>query len=112
MKLKEVIEKLGLELKSSVDSLDADVQVAYSSDILSDVMSHAREGSLWITLQTHANIVAVADLKSLAGIILIAGRQPEEDTMEKANEMQVPILTTKYTAFEIAGRLYELGIKG
>lgn len=112
MKLKEVAEKLGLDLKSSVDSLDADVQVAYSSDILSDVMSRAREGSIWITLQTHANIVAVADLKSLAGIILVAGRQPEEDTLEKANKMQVPILATKHTAFEIAGRLYELGIKG
>jgi hypothetical protein len=112
MKLKEVAEKLGLDLKSSVDSLDADVQIAYSSDILSDVMSRAREGSIWITLQTHANIVAVADLKSLAGIILVAGRQPEEDTLEKANKMQVPILTTKNTAFEIAGRLYELGVKG
>lgn len=112
MKLKEVAEKLGLDLKTSVGPLDADVQSAYSSDILSDVMSRAREGSIWITLQTHANIVAVADLQSLAGVILVAGRQPEEDTLEKANAMQVPIFTTKCTAFEIAGRLYELGIKG
>jgi hypothetical protein len=112
MKLKEVADKLGLDLKSTGAPLDADVQVAYASDILSDVMSRAREGSIWITLQTHANIVAVADLKSLAGIILVAGRQPEEDTLEKANGMQVPIFTTNHTAFEIAGRLYEIGIKG
>ncbi len=112
MKLKELVEKLGLESKSSVQSLDADVVAAYSSDILSDVISHAREGSIWITLHTHSNIVAVAELQSLAGIILVGGRQPEEDTLEKASEANVPILTTKRSAFEIAGNLYELGIRG
>ena len=112
MKLKELREKLGLDLTGSVQSLDADITVAYSSDILSDVISHAREGSIWITLHTHSNIVAVAELQSLAGIILVGGRQPEEDTLERANNAQIPILTTKLTAFEIVGRLYELGIRG
>jgi len=56
--------------------------------------------------------VAVAVLQSLAGIILVGGRQPEEDTLERANKEQIPILTTKLSAFEIAGRLYELGIRG
>ena len=112
MKLKELREKLGLVLTGSVQSLDADITVAYASDILSDVISHAREGSIWITLHTHSNIVAVAELQSLAGIILVGGRQPEEDTLERANNAQIPILTTKLTAFEIVGRLYELGIRG
>lgn len=112
MKLHEIREKLDLVLKSSVQSLDVEVTAAYSSDILSDVISHAREGNIWLTLHTHSNIVAVAGLQSLAGIILVGGRQPEEDTLERANKEQIPILTTKLSAFEIAGRLYELGIRG
>lgn len=112
MKLKELTEKLGLVPKSSAESLDADVTAAYSSDILSDVISHAREGSIWITLHTHSNIVAVAELQSLAGIIMVGGRQPEEDTLERANSAHIPILTTKLSAFETAGRLYDLGIRG
>ena len=112
MKLKELIEKLGLELKSDSTALDAEVQNAYASDILSDVMSHAKEGSVWITLQTHRNIVSVATLKSFAGVILIGGRRPDEDTLKKANEENIPILSTGMPAFEIVGRLYELGIRG
>src|SRR4030042_4426770 len=109
MKLKELIEKLNLELKSTSTALDADVTHAYSSDILSDVMSHARDGSIWITLQTHRNIVSVAMLKSLAGIILVSGRNPDDETLKKANEENVPILSTELTTFEIVGKLYELG---
>ena len=112
MKLKELIEKLNLELKSTSTALDADVTHAYSSDILSDVMSHARDGSIWITLHTHRNIVSVAMLKSLAGIILIGGRNPDDETLKKANEENVPILSTGLTTFEIVGKLYELGIRG
>jgi predicted transcriptional regulator len=112
MKLKELIEKLNLELKSASTALDADVTHAYSSDILSDVMSHARDGSIWITLQTHRNIVSVAELKSFAGIILIGGRRPDEETLKKANEENIPILSTKLSTFEIVGKLYELGIRG
>jgi predicted transcriptional regulator len=112
MKLRELIEKLNLELKSASTALDADVKYAYSSDILSDVMSHARDGSIWITLQTHRNIVSVAMLKSLAGIILIGGRNPDDETLKKANEENVAILSTGLTTFEIVGKLYELGIRG
>jgi len=112
MKLKELTEKLNLELKSTSTALDADVTHAYSSDILSDVMSHARDGSIWITLQTHRNIVSVAMLKSFAGIILIGGRNPDDETLKKANEENVPILSTGLTTFEIVGKLYELGIRG
>ncbi|MBN1498403.1 MAG: serine kinase [Spirochaetes bacterium] len=112
MKLKEMMDKLGLELKSDSTALDAEVQHAYTGDILSDVMSHAKEGSVWITLQTHRNIVSVASLKSFAGIILIGGRQPDDDTLKKANDENIPILSTAMKTFEITGRLYELGIRG
>lgn len=111
MKLKEIIEKLNLELKSNAEALDADVQHAHAGDMLSYVMANATGGSLWITVQTHNNIVAVATLKSFAGIIIIGGRQPDVDTVRKANEERIPILSTTLSAFEIAGRLYELGIR-
>ncbi len=112
MKLKELMEKLGLELKSDSTALDADVRDAYAGDILSDVMSHAKEGSIWVTLQTHRNIVSVASLKSFAAVVLINGRLPDEDTLKKANEENIPLLSTRMTAFEIVGKLYELGIRG
>ncbi len=85
---------------------------AYVSDLLSDVMANAQDGDVWITLQKHVNIVAVAQLKNVAAIVLIGGRQPDADTLARAAEHRIPIVTTAYPAFDVAGRLYELGVRG
>jgi predicted MFS family arabinose efflux permease len=75
---------------------------------LSDVIGNAREGQVWITLQTHQNIIAVASLKDLAAIIIVRGAVPEDDTIEKSNIENIPILVTEMDTFNITGRLFEL----
>jgi len=57
--------------------------------------------NLWITLQAHANIVAVASMKGFAGILLVGGREPQEGTLEKAESERIPILVSELPAFEL-----------
>jgi hypothetical protein len=84
----------------------------YASDLLSDVMAHAQEGDVWITLQKHVNVVAVAQLKSLAAVLVVNGRTPDPDTLARAAEHGVALVVTPLSAFDAAGRLYELGLRG
>jgi predicted transcriptional regulator len=112
LKLSELVEKLELKVRTGADRLDVAVGRGYASDLMSDVMANSTEGDLWVTLQTHQNIVAVAVMKSLAGIILVSGREPEEETIRKAEAEEVPILISKMPTFELVGRLFELGISG
>jgi len=112
MKLSEIAEKLSLTVRSAADSIEREVTGGYVSDLLSDVMANARKGNIWITLQIHQNIVAVASLNELSGIILINNREPEEDTIKKAESERIPILVSDIPAFDLVGRLYELGIRG
>lgn len=108
MKVRELMDKMNLTLFSGELGLDKDISGGYVSDLLSDVMGHAAEGQVWITLQNHKNIMAVASLKDLAAIILVKGQAPDTDTMTHSIEEQVPILGTELEAFETAGRLYQL----
>lgn len=108
MNISEIITELQLTILSGADRLAAEVSGGYTSDLLSDVIANSQEGNLWITLQTHQNIIAVAKLKDLAGIILINNREPDEDTLKKAKEENVPILGSGEMAFEISGKLYNL----
>ncbi len=108
MILKTITEELGLEVKTTGIDLTAEVTGAYVSDLLSDVIGNSKEGELWITLQVHPNIIAVAALKDLAGIILVNNRQPEEETLKKAEQEQIPLMITELTAFQVAGKLYNL----
>jgi hypothetical protein len=108
VKLSEVVDKLSLDVKTVNDSLTQEVTGVYVSDLLSDVMANSKDGNIWITLQTHLNIVAVAGLKNLAGIIIVNNRQPEKEITEKAQSENVTIMSTSLPAFEVAGKLYQM----
>lgn len=71
-------------------------------------MGNAGEGNIWVTLQTHKNIMAIASLKELAAIVLVKGFQPEEETMAESETEGIPILSTSKQTFEITGAIYEL----
>lgn len=108
MLLANIVDDLSLKVQSYKDGLQNNITGAYVSDLLSDVMGNSKDGDIWITLQTHLNIVAVAGLKNLAGIIIVGGRPVQDVILQKAEAEKVIIATTPLSAFETAGRLYEL----
>lgn len=108
IKLKEVVDLLELKVIFGQELLDREVTGGYCSDLLSDVMGNAQEGHVWITIQVHNNIVAVAALKELSAIVLVKGLIPTEETIESARKQAIPIVSTTEAAFEIAGKLYNL----
>lgn len=108
MTVKELAEKLNLTIYSGQGGLDKEILGGYTSDLLSDVMGNCNAGNVWVTLQTHKNIMAIASLKELAAIVLVKGFKPETETIEKSNEDEIPILGTELQTFEITGKIYEL----
>ncbi len=112
MTVREMIEQAELEVKAAADHLDTEVTGGYSADLISTVMANAKEGNVWVTWDVHQNIVAAALVVKLAAIIIVSGREPEQETLQKAREEGRPILVSKLPAFEIIGRLHGMGISG
>jgi hypothetical protein len=112
MKLRDVVDAVAFKVWTDPQRLDAEVTGGYASDLLSCVMAKARGGNLWITLQSHPNIVAVASLHDLAGIIITEGREPDSKTIEKADQEGVSLMTTEHTTYTTVARLAELGVTG
>jgi len=112
MKIADIVQKLKLNVKSGNDLLDREITGGYVSDMLSDVIAHAKTGYIWVTLQTHLNIIPVASMRELSGIIIVNSRQPDPDTLKKAEEEKIPVLGTDMRAFQVVGKLYQLGISG
>jgi len=110
--LKEIANELTLTVRTAPDKLDVEVTGGYASDLLSRVMAKAKKGNLWVTIQAHPNIVAVASLLELAGIIVAEDVELDPVTIEKANEEGIPILTTEYCTFAIVSKLAQLGVAG
>ncbi len=112
MKLEEICRSLSLEVRTGAGNLKREVTGGYASDLLSCVMAKAQAGNVWVTLQGHPNIVAVASLLNLAGIIVTEGVTPDDGTVAKAAEEGVSIMTTPLTSFTVVGKLFQMGVPG
>jgi len=108
MQVKDIISILELKVFGGIQGINCEITGGYTSDLLSDVMGHADSGKIWITLQTHKNVIAIASLKDLAAVILIKGFEPDADMLAQAIEEGIPVLGSKEEAFEITGKLYNL----
>ena len=112
MTLQEIIEQLDLRvLTEPKDFSQVTPATGYASDLLSCVMTGARAGGVWVTLQAHGNIVAVAALLELAAVIITEGATPDSATVAKANAQGVTLLGSAQSSFAIAGQLWQRGLR-
>ena len=113
MNLEKIITQLDLNVFTEEKDFNIFApSVGYVSDMLSCVMTGAVKDGIWVTLQAHNNIVAVACLLDLAAVIITEGASPDENTIKKANDEGLILLGTEKKSFEIVGKLWELGIRG
>jgi len=84
----------------------------YISDLLSDVLAHAKPGILWLTIQTHRNVVSVAATKDIAAVLFTCGRKPYAEVVAEAEAEGITLLTTPLTTYEAAGKLWEAELRG
>lgn len=111
MKIKDLLQDERFTLLNNADFGEKEIKTGYISDLLSWVMAHAKTDCAWITIQTHVNIIAVATLLEIACIIIPEDEKVTEDTLTKANDENLPIISTPLTAYEAACVLFENGVK-
>jgi hypothetical protein len=111
MNLSELIGTYGLTVFAPPVDGQPEVTFGYASDMLSDVIANTGKDCVWVTMQTHANIVAVAALKDVGAIVIVSNHKPTDDTIAMAKQKGICVLGTGMTTFEICGRLYTAGIR-
>lgn len=112
MMLDQIIKELDLILiTEDKDFSTINPTHGYVSDMLSCVMTGAKNKGVWVTLQAHNNIIAVACLLDLSAVIITEGAQPDQETIQKANDEGVTLLTTDKNSFYVVGKLWEMGLK-
>ena len=110
--LKDLVEALDLRPLTPLLDNAAEITGGYASDLLSDVLAHAPEGGVLVTLQVHLNVIAVASHAGLRAVIFSCGRMPDDDILQRAAAEGLSLFGSKADTFELVGRLYELGLRG
>ncbi|MCA1756942.1 MAG: serine kinase [Bacteroidales bacterium] len=108
MTIAELTKKAELTSYTGTTGIKKVVTGGYISDLLSDVMGRATQGDIWITMQSHLNIIAIASLRDLPAIIIVNGTKPSEEMIEKAINEEIALLGTEKGAFETGGMIWNI----
>jgi hypothetical protein len=111
MNLKSIVDTLELRVAAGAERLEIEVTGGYTSDLLSCAMAGAAKGNVWVTLQGHLNVVAVASLNELAAVIITEGKPVAAETANKADEEGVVLLQTPLSSYQVIGGLWNLGVR-
>jgi hypothetical protein len=108
MTIAELKDKLGLKALNQV--YENDVEGVFISDMVSDVMAGAGAGALWVTTQTHKNVVAAANLVDIPAIVVTRGKPVADETLEMASRAELTILSTDLETYDLICKLHDAGL--
>ena len=105
------MEKLELFMVAGASGVDKEVTTGYTGDLLSWVIANAKPGAVWVTIQSHVNIIAIASLLNLSCIIVSEGAHIDKDTVTRANEEGITVFSTEMNSYTTIKKLIEIGIE-
>lgn len=112
MKLKEIKNILEAEMLYGDECLSKEIKVAYGSDLMSDVLTFVKSGSLLLTGLTNAQVIRTAEMAEIVAVCFVNGKKPQQETIELAREKNIPLLATKLFMYECCGRLHKKDLSG
>ena len=107
-KIVSIVE--GMLITANAD-LDLDIPYACGADLMSDVLIYANSGAVLLTGLTNPQVVRTAEMAEIVAIVFVRGKRPPVETIALAEEKGIPLITTKYTMFEMCGRLFQGGME-
>lgn len=111
MKIKDIASSLNLDIICRGNG-DKQVESAITGDLMSFIVGKATSGSIWITVQNHLNVAAVAVLKEIPLIIITSGRAVPSDLKERCEIEGITLASSDESTFKLCSKLSELGING
>ena len=112
MNLAHIKDILEAELLCGSDYLDKEINMAYASDLMSDVLAFVKSGSFLLTGLTNSQVIRTAEMAEITAVCFVNGKIPQPDTINLANEKKIPLMVTKMLMYQCCGRLHEKGLAG
>ena len=112
MRLRQVADILGADILCCRDKLDLEIYYAFSSDLMSDVLSYANKKTLLLTGLINPQVVRTAEMIDMPAIVFVRNKKPGDIIMKLAHENNFVILSTSHSLYTASGLLYASGLKG
>ena len=112
IKLSEIKEALKARLIVGDDSLDMKIKAGAGSDLMSDLLRGPKDGVVVLSGLNTQQVIRTAVIAGVAAVVLVRGKEPDQEMIAQARSRGLPLLSTPFTMFTACGRLFRLGLRG
>lgn len=112
MKLRDIKSTLDAEVFCGGEQLDREVDHAFSSDLLSDVLAFVDSRTVLLTGLINTQVIRTAELIDLPAVIFVRNKKPDPEIIRLARQNRIIIMCTKDAMYTASGKLYASGLKG
>ena len=112
MKLSEAREILKAKVATGEENLDMVLKAGAGSDLMSDLLRGSKEGVLVLSGLNNIQVIRTAVIAGVSALVLVRGKEPDEEMKAQAREHGLPVLSTPFTMFTACGRLFNAGLRG
>lgn len=108
----DIRRTLNADVLCCEERLGDSVATACGCDLMSDVLSFTKPGSVLLTGLTNGQVIRTAEILDLKAVVFVRNKKPDSDTVRLAEECGIPLLTTRYPLYESCGLLFAKGLRG
>ncbi len=112
MKIAEISEIVDGTILCSAHIAQEEIESGFASDMMSDVLAYTHNQGILITGLKNPQVVRTAEMVDIKCILLVNGKQPDQDMINLANKMEIAFIVTKMSMFQAICELSKAGLCG
>ena len=110
MKLSEIVNIIDGTVFNSNQNLEMEIKGGCGADLMSDVLASVQPDAVLLTGLCNPQVVRTAQMADVQAIIFVRGKQPNKETIQLAEQEEMPLISSPYGMFELCGRLFQAGL--
>jgi hypothetical protein len=110
MKIEKIIQLLDAKIVCGENRISDEISNAFSSDLMSDVLTLDAENILLITGLANVQIIRTAEVAEIHYLLIVRNKKVSEDIVELAKTLNMVLIESPYSMFKASGILYANGL--
>lgn len=110
MKLNEIIKIIDGHTCTENIPRETEIIGGCGADLMSDVLTSIGPQAVLLTGLCNPQVIRTALMADVSAIVFVRGKCPPSETMELANQENIPLISTPLGMFEACGRLFKAGL--
>lgn len=111
MKVSKILDLIDGKLLCGGDKIDVDINQAFASDLMSDVLTMNARDVILLTGLSNIQVIRTAEMSDLQIVVFVRGKQVTDDMIELAEDNGMVLISTPYSMFKASGLLYVSGLE-